>query len=107
MEALGLMKKICAAVVLILGLTGYSGVWAADTDMKQDEAKAIQAAMEYVNSHLPREREKLNLYEPFVLDEGNYWGVSFQPPGQLTTGGVPEFKIEKGNYKIIEVRRAQ
>lgn len=76
-------------------------------DLGTAQARAVHVALEHIRDHDSAEWEKLESHDPFVLDLGEPWGVSFMPSSKFATGGVPEFRIEKESYRIIHMGRAQ
>ena len=67
---------------------------------------AINVAREYVEKNLPNEARVLT-YEAFVFDHGDSWVVTFVPPGEAQTGGVPEIYVDKKSLEVNRVERAQ
>jgi len=65
-----------------------------------------EIAIKYVRENLPNDARVLE-YKSIVIDEGEEWVVTFSPPGQAITGGVPEIAIDKKSQKVIGVTRAQ
>jgi len=66
----------------------------------------VEIAKEYIKKSLPDEARVL-AYEGTVIDLGDVWLVTFSPPGQAMTGGVPEIRIDKQSDRVLGVSRAQ
>ena len=67
---------------------------------------AINVAREYVEKNLPNEARILT-YKTYAIDRGNSWIITFMPPGEAQTGGVPEIYVDKKSLKVNKVERAQ
>jgi hypothetical protein len=70
-----------------------------------DQARAVEVAREYVAKNLPQETHVLK-YRSAVFDRGDTWGVTFVPPGEAVTGGVPEVYVDKKSHAVSRVERA-
>jgi hypothetical protein len=95
--------RLIAACLLALSL-GRGAEAGGQTNVSKNEA--IDVAREYIQKNLPEEARVLK-YQTFAVDRGETWVVTFMPPGEPRTGGVPEVYVDKTSLKVIKVERAQ
>ena len=93
---------LVAASMLIVSSIGCSN---AKGQTKLTESEAIDIARSYVEKNLPADARVLK-YQAFAFDRGDTWGVTFMPPGEPQTGGVPEIYVDKKTLEVVKVRRA-
>jgi hypothetical protein len=96
-----LLNALCLVVAASSCATG--------TETRQmNRSDAIDVARAYIASRMP-EFDFINTknYDGFVIDEGSSWGVGFMPTGVTTTGGTPEFTVDKKSMAVIKVKMAQ
>jgi len=97
----------CAQFGLVAAmLTACSADGNGMHDMSKSDA--IQAARKYIADRMP-DFAFVNAqnYDGYAVDEGASWGVAFMPHGVSSTGGTPEFTIDKKTLHIVDVRMSQ